>query len=94
MFSFHRRMQLLLPGETQNLLAVLRKENSHGGRPGSELCGKNVIFQDMFVVPLKKLAQALNGGHSVMELEMLDESFSQKGSTVHLCWAMNKKTVN
>lgn len=75
-FPFDRRRQLLLPGEKQNCLDILRKENNHGSRPGSELCGKNVILWETFVFPLKKSSQSLNGGHSLMELETLAESFS------------------
>lgn len=35
-----------------------------------------------FVLPLKKSSQALNDGHSLMELEILAESLSQKSSAV------------
>lgn len=44
---------------------------------------RSCVDQGTFVVPLKKLSQALNGGHSPTELEILAESFSQKSSTVH-----------
>lgn len=93
-FSFHRRRrQLLLPGEKQNCLGSLRKENSHGSRPGSELCGKNVILWETFVFALKKLSQSRNGGHSLRDLEILAESFSQKSSAV--CrWSLSCEEAN
>lgn len=49
-----------------------------------KLCGKNVILWETFCFPLKEIVWALNGGHSLMELEILAESFSQKSSAVCL----------
>lgn len=65
MFSVYRRMRLLLPSEKQNLLAVLRQENSRGSRPGPERAvWKECLLTGRICFPLKEIVPAREAGQS------------------------------